>query len=243
MRKWTAVYENRLETYMKSRERILKAIRKVQNNDNSTIGTYPSLKNFTQVQFESSLEADFIRLLEFDLKVDRYVDQPIKIQYHDKSGKKRSYTPDFIVYFRDDPKKNGAYHCPLLVEVKSRSMIKKNWTELKPKFIAAMRYCDEVGWKFKIKTEKEIKTQFTENIKFLLPYMQEAPDYGLIEQVYYALGCLGDPTVRELISFYSTDPLNQAALVAPLWYLVGNQRVGCDLGKKLTANSKLWIMN
>ena len=243
MRKWTIVYENRLEKYMKSRERILKAVRKVKANGYSTIGVYPSVKNFQHVQYESSLEEDWIRLLEFDLQVDRYVEQPITIDYLDDTGEKRSYTPDFIVYFREDPNTGRLYHPPLLVEVKSRSLLKTKWKELKPKFLAAMRHCDTAGWKFKIKTEKEIKTQFTKNIKFLLPFMRTAPDYGQVEQIYFALEQLRDTTVRELTSFYSKDIMKQAELIPPLWFLVGNQKVGCDLGKKLTANSRLWIIN
>lgn len=243
MRNWTIVYENRLELHMKSREMILKAVRKIKPNSTSTTGSYSSLKNLAHIEFESSLEADFIRMLEFDLKVDRFVQQPVKIYYTDERGKKRSYTPDFIVYFKEDPMTNAPYHCPLLCEVKPRHLLKKYWKMLKPKFRAAMRHCSEVGWKFKIQTDKEIKTQFTKNIKFLLPFMKQTPDYGLIQKIQHALQSLRSSTPKELIRFYSKEVMNQAELVAPLWYLVGNQRVGCDLSGKLTMNTKIWLLD
>ncbi len=243
MRKWTLVFENKVETYLKSRETILRSIRKVQANGYSIVGSYPSVKNLRHVHYESTLEADFIRLLEFDLKVDRYVEQPVKINFKDEAGKSRVYTPDLLVYFKEDPDTRLPYHCPLLIEIKTRSLIKKNWKDLKPKFLEAMRYCDQVGWKFKIKTEKEIRTQFTKNVKFLLPYMRAAPDYGHVEQIYYALDQLGDASIKELTSFYSKDPMIQAQLIAPLWFLVGNLMVGCNLGEKLTANTRIWALN
>jgi len=227
---------------MKSRERILKSVRKVKTNGVTVVGNFASMKNFAPVQFESSLEADFARMLEFDLQVDKYVEQPVKINFRDAQGKKRTYTPDFLAYFAD--KDDGTpYHKPILYEVKYRSQIKKDWQKLKPKFVAAMRYCDEMGWKFVIRTEKEIKTQFTENIKFLLPYLRHTPDYSAIETVIHAINELKRSTPAEVISHYSKDYMRQAELVPALWFLVGARRIGCDLCNKLTMASKVWIIN
>lgn len=241
MRKWTIVYENRLEIYMKSRERVLKAMRTVKTNGVTVVGMFASEKNLASIQFESSLEADFIRMLEFDLNVDRFVEQPVRIKYKDSQGKARIYTPDFLAYFhdRDDGK---PYHVPILYEVKYRSHIKKDWKTLKPKLLAAMRYCDEMGWKFQIKTEIEIKTQYTENIKFIIPYTRQTPDYSTIETIMLALNTLKKSTPEEVISYYSKDYLRQAELVPALWFLIGSKRIGCDLTEKLTMTSKIWIL-
>src|SRR5437868_5438583 len=47
--------------------------------------------------FESSLERDFFILLDFDLNVDRYEEQPVRIEYRDGDGRLRTYTPDVLV--------------------------------------------------------------------------------------------------------------------------------------------------
>jgi hypothetical protein len=238
MRKVTVVYENPLEIHMKSRERLIKAQRKVKSNGKTVIGKFPSKLNGFPVQFESGLEDDFIAMLEFDRGVKEYFEQPVKITYMD-GGKRRTYTPDFLVYFKEN--KNSPPKKPILYEVKSRKHIKKNWRTLKPKFLAAMRYCDTQGWRFKIITEKEIKSQHTENIKFLLRYMQNSPDSASVETLQLAMQELGECTAAELISHYTKDFMRQADLVPAMWYMVGNNEIKCDLTQKITMATKLSI--
>jgi len=242
MRNWTIVYENPVEIILKSRQRVLKEMRKDKSNGTTVIRYFPGVRNLAAVQFESSLKADFIRMLEFDNLVDRFVEQPVKIKYVDSGGKKRTYTPDFIVYFTEN--EDGIiYQKPTLFEVSYRSQIKKDWQKLKPKFKAAIKYCDQMGWRFVIRTEKEIKTQFTENIKFLLPYLKHTPDYSTIETIILTLEELKESTPAEAISHYMKDYMRQAELVPALWFLIGSKRVGCDLSKKLTMSSKIWMID
>jgi len=47
--------------------------------------------------FESSLERDFLLLLDFDPEVVLYEEQPVTINYHDDQGRRRRYTPDVLV--------------------------------------------------------------------------------------------------------------------------------------------------
>lgn len=236
MRKVTVVYENALELHMKSRERLIKAQRKVKSNGKTVIGKYPSKVNGFTVQFESGLENDFIAMLEYNSQVKEYFEQPVKIMFTE-GGKKRSYTPDFLVHYKQQ--KNSPSVKPVLYEVKFRKHIKKNWKKLKPKFLAAMRHCDEKGWRFKIITEKEIQSQFTENVKFLLRFMTKSPDSADVETLQYAMKELGECTAAELISHYTKDFMRQADLVPAMWYLVGNKQLKCDLTQKLTMATKL----
>lgn len=240
---WALHFENKVETYLKSRETLLKKmdLEAVVYPKPSVTSASPS-DSIKPLRFGSSLKEDFVCLLEFDLKVDRYIEKPVTIIFHDDMGVQQVYTPDLLVFFKDDPEAEIPYHCPLLVDINSRPAIKKNWAKVKSKYLIAMRYCDAVGWKFKIRTEKEIRTQFTKNVKFLLPYMRIAPDHGPVQQIYYALGELGPSTISELTSFYSNDPMIQAELIRPLWFLVGNLMVGCNLGEKLTANTMIWAL-
>ena len=146
----------------------LKPVRKIGPGQNSLRGQIQSKKNETSHDFESALERDYLLLLEFDVNVARYVEQPVEIVY-EYEGKTRSYTPDVLVYYRDDLTPAKLYP-PMLIEIKYRKKLKDNWKELKPKFKAAIDYADSQGWKFKILTEVEIRNTYLENIKFLLPY-------------------------------------------------------------------------
>jgi hypothetical protein len=53
--------------------------------------------------FESSLERDFLLLLDFNPDVEFFEEQPVKIVYHDAKGRRRTYTPDVLVRYRTDP--------------------------------------------------------------------------------------------------------------------------------------------
>ncbi len=70
--------------------------------------------------FESTLERDFLMLLEFDKNVERFEVQPIKLEWTNDLGKPHSYTPDVLVYYCKGKKQIT------LFEVKYRDDIKKN---------------------------------------------------------------------------------------------------------------------
>jgi len=57
-----------------------------------------------------------------------------------------------------------------LCEVKYRKDLALQWPKLKPKIRAARKYAKNEGWEFKIFTEKEIRTPYLENIRFLWSY-------------------------------------------------------------------------
>jgi hypothetical protein len=117
--------------------------------------------------FESSLERDFLLLLDFDPDVEFFEEQPVKIVYHDASRRRRTYTPDVLVRYRTDPP--PARHTkPLLCEVKYRDDLRQHWTDYRPKFRAAGRYAQQRGWRFRLVTERHVRTPYLDNVKSLL---------------------------------------------------------------------------
>ena len=108
-------------------------VRNIGMGHTSLRGKLTSGKTNRQHKFESSLERDFLEIIDFDYKVLHYCEQPVTIEYK-VSGKTYYYTPDFIVYYTDKDIK------PLLCEIKYRKDLKKSWLELKPKFKAAIDY-------------------------------------------------------------------------------------------------------
>ena len=109
----------------------------------SVSGNYP-FKSEKTISFESTLERDFIVLMEFNPLVLDITEQPITIEYQNLNNRKASYTPDFKVDFLAESNIPSSY----IVEVKPRKFIKSNWVKLREKFKLATSYAKEHGYIF-----------------------------------------------------------------------------------------------
>jgi hypothetical protein len=210
-------------------------IRKIPKNYRNVTGIAAHSKAEGKAMFESTLERDFLMLLEFDKSVDSFEVQPIKLEWMNELDKPRSYTPDVLVYYSKGKRP------PTLFEVKYRDDIKKNWSVLKPKFKAAIRFCKENNWKFKLITEVEIRSAYLESVKFLLPFVRQGVanenDMMILDDKILELG---STSPKELLSSIYNDEWNQAALLPTLWYLIGTRQIQIDLTSKITMSSKIW---
>ncbi|WP_235584711.1 heteromeric transposase endonuclease subunit TnsA [Thiomicrospira sp. WB1] len=187
--------------------------------------------------FESTLERDFITTLEFDSKVTSFDVQPVQIEWFDKNGKRRSYTPDILV-----KRKTRSGEETVLVEVKYRSDLEKDWADLKPKLMAGLRYAKQRGWKFKIMTEVEIRTILLKNAKFLMPFIRRGADReGDMTLIDNKLKELRQSTPKALLEQLAYSDWDKAALLPTLWYLIGTKQIRCDLyGAQLNMNTPIY---
>jgi len=216
--------------------------RKIPRNHLHLTGLIASPKNPTQAAFEGTLERDFYILLDFRDDVLRFEAQPLTLKYVDAKGVVRPYTPDTLVTFRPDPV-TGKKPAKWLVEVKDRESIRKNWPAIKRKYRAARRLAKERGWRFSFMTEKEIRTPFLDNAKFLRSYRLRTPDLALREAILAALGTHREACVDELLAGLGLDPLKRAEAIATLWALVALGEIDCDLDAPLTMRTRLRISN
>lgn len=90
-------------------------VSKIPKNYRNVIDVHAPDKSIGDAQFESTLERDFLTLLEFHRDVGRFEVQPSTIQWEDENGKKRKHTPDVLVLFKKD-----INIVPWLCEVKYR---------------------------------------------------------------------------------------------------------------------------
>ncbi|WP_300320763.1 TnsA endonuclease N-terminal domain-containing protein [Idiomarina sp.] len=190
--------------------------------------------------FESTLERDFLTIIEFDTNVQSYDVQPVSIFWIDEKGKRRTYTPDVLVEFQAGKCSFSRFDV-ILCEVKYRSELQRKWADFKPKFKAAIKYAKLKGWRFKLVTEDEIRTPFMENARFLLPYLSESLDEShealLLEQLISLRECSVDALIKSIFN----DKWAQAELIHSLWWLIASRRVSTDLNKPLTMSSRIWI--
>lgn len=185
--------------------------------------------------FESSLEQDFLELLDFDANVSEVQVQPFSI-YHEENGRRRRYTPDVrATYLRPERQEVVVY------EVKYQDELRQDWSKFRPRFAAAYRHCREQGWRFKVVNEKHIRTQYLANVKFLRRFMRLSEQPLIVGQLLYTLKALGPTTPQALLAaaYWSNQP--RLLAIPVLWKLIGEGSLGCDLNSPLTMASPIWM--
>lgn len=181
--------------------------------------------------YESTLERDWLQVLDFDPTVRSLQVQPFTLHY-DFKGQSRRYTPDVKVTFSDDS--------VVVFEVKPREVLLGEWANLRHRFWAAMRHCRHNGWRFKVVTERDIRTAFWNNATFLRRYRNLPPNPAVEQMLLNSLIALGETTPQSLLAaaYWCSD--NRASAIPYLWKLVGTHRVGMCLSVPLTMQSVIW---
>lgn len=192
------------------------------------------------ITFEGTLERDFAELLDFSPRVRKIQSQPLSLHYPFR-GETRRYTPDFRVTYCDHRGEESRRQ--VLYEVKYLNELRDLRDELAPRFAAARTVCAELGWSFRVVTERYIRTPYLENVKFLRDFRTrtETGEHGVMLLERLATLRVSDPGELLAATFASKDRRMEG--VAILWKLVANRLIRCDLRQKLTMNSTLWVDN
>lgn len=204
-------------------------VRKVVPSHRSVTGSVPLFG-----KYESTLERDLMEILRFDPNVEKFTPQPATIEYVDVSGKTRKYTPDGLVVFKE----TFSLHIqPILFEVKYREDFRKDWRNLIRKFRAARSFSVMQGWRFVVFTEREIRTPYLANVKFLWQYLQRPVEQSVITHVLNILNDLGEADPELLLCALCSDAVNRAQFIPVIWYLVAVGLIDCDLNQPLTMHT------
>lgn len=207
-------------------------VRDISINSRSVTGIVPSFG-----KYESTLERDFMEILRFDPSIEHFTPQPLKVEYRDNGGRLCSYTPDGLITFKPAW---SSYAMPVLFEVKYRADFRKHWKELLPKFRAAKAYCLGKGWRFEVFTEREIRTAYLNNVKFLWPFRERSVAPELKTLILRTLGDLDEADPDFLLCALCSDSTNRARMIPVLWHLIATSAIGCDLTAPLTMRSRIW---
>jgi hypothetical protein len=211
-------------------------VRKIPKSYRTVTGISAARKAKGEARFESRLEHDFLTLLDFDPVVRVFEVQPVTIRWRDSRNKHRTYIPDCLVEYAEGIKP------PTLFEVKFRSDLWKHWDEHRAKFRAAVHYASCHAMRFTIITEKEIRTDYLNNVRFLLPFVRRGIQTPELEPIVMsALSSQGRTTPTLLVSSLSKDREQQAIYLPALWYLIGTFRVAVDLWAPMNMDSAIWL--
>lgn len=152
--------------------------RRVESSRGNLSGFYSSKKMGVTIQYEShTLELPCIYLLEHELKVYEYYDQPpsFPIRYI-VNGKRRghTYTSDYFIISEDFI---GWRECKTHNQMEKLSndhperycLAEKNTWDMPP----AREYAEQLGLSFQVWTDHEIDWTFQSNLEFLEDYYSE----------------------------------------------------------------------
>jgi hypothetical protein len=215
-------------------------VRTIPKNSRSLTGKVIEFRNHRAVSFESALERDFYVLLDFDPAVTDFEEQPVTIAYQDPVGARRTYTPDVLVHYRPEAQRD---HRPVLYEIKYRDDLRTHWQDYRSKFKAARRYARTQGWAFRLITEREIRTPYLKNAKFLRQYQDRKPDREDRHRLLARLAVQGETSPETLLASLSPDRWEHARLLPVLWWLIAIGEIGANLAVPLTMHSCIWSLD
>ena len=209
----------------------VKPVRKVKSSKVNRMAKIPIGDRV--VRAEGSLEPDYFSSLKHDPNVLAVVEQPVRIHYRDSKGKRRSYTPDALVTFRDGRK-------PQLVEVKPQHTLERKAEEFAERFEAARVYALERGWEFLTVTDTEIRTVEFENLEFLSMYRERRVDPLVVTRVLDQLLDVHKGRsipISTLLDGVARDDMERAHLIPVVWHLVAVKRLRMEFSEEITMSS------
>lgn len=244
-----SVQEQLLAFFTQGEEAMVQGVvRKVRENPFSVTARLSSGKLGRTVQAESLLEYDFMNILDFDPRVEKYGEQCLSVPWIDPSGREHHYTPDVLVKFTREARAKDARLGGTVFEVKPAEVLAESLAELKPKYRATMRSLRGTGVRFRLITDRQIDRVFAANVRFLLNYKVErfqngkspeemAMDAALLDTVWKLNGMT---TPQRVLDEFSQSFELRARLLTRLWYFVATCTLDADLVEPLTMNSTLW---
>ncbi len=193
------------------------------------------------ISFESLLERDFLETVDFDDAVVNVSEQPVRIWFVGKNGRRRSYVPDFLVKRQTQPEQSADTD-GYLFEIKYRDDLFAKWSDLKPKFKAARAWARERGYSFTILTEIEIRNAHLQNVRLLNQYRKLLPHPGIEEKLAAEAVITGEVSIKKLVNAtWSGSDDRQAAYAYVLRMIAVGRLNLVDMNENIHQNSKIWI--
>lgn len=220
--------------------------RRIRPSKCANTGFRSSRKNGRGAETESLLENDFLTLLEFDNRVERYDVQPVTLRWS-VDAEQFIYTPDVLVKYTESARCINPFLKPTLYEVKPHQVLQDNWDRFEPKFRYAISWARENDMRFKIVTDKRIRTPYLENAKFLLRFHAATfhmSTYDENREEWYVLNSLArfsESTPKALLLIMSEFKSRQAELIPWIWRLILEGKIETDLSRPLTMISQIRI--
>ena len=190
------------------------------------------------IDYESSLEHDFLELVAFDRTVTKVREQPVRMAFQDRRGRRHQYTPDFFVVHRSLP--DDRIPTSFLYEVKYRADLFRDWPNLKPKFLEARSFARDHDMVFRILTEVEIRGEYLRNVRVLNRHKHLPRDLGFEDRLTAKLVEMGETTPRALVDAAWNDEETRVRGAGYILRLIAIGDIVTDLTEPITMKSSIW---
>lgn len=191
-----------------------------------------TVRDGSQVWFESALERDLIIRLDFERAGRVLKSQPFTLEF-DFGRRRRHYTPDLLVEYAPNERR------PLeVIEVKFEVDLQDQLEENIPKFEAMRAYCASQSWDFIVLTERHIRADSrVENATFLRRYINAEHDRSHAAQLCSTLTQLKTATAENLLFHAFPEPADRPTALWALWALVAAGAITFDWTQPLLMKS------
>lgn len=211
----------------------MEQVRKIKPTRRSISGSLPF--NGKSIQYESSLERDFLISHTFREDVINIVAQPVKIPFI-RNGRTYPYTPDFFVEFDKESNK-----LPLIVEVKPKLEWQNNWREWSEKWKTAISFCKQNNYRFRIYDEDRIRHKALENINYLNRFRHFDCDDIEKNMILEHVKLRGSTTIDYLTARFYMGSLENKRGLKVIYHLLATKKLRCSLFEDLNAFTEIWV--
>ncbi|MEY2563562.1 MAG: hypothetical protein QOH88_1755 [Verrucomicrobiota bacterium] len=189
---------------------------------------------------EGPLEPLAMVLLRMDPEIERVLEQPVTIPWSDGEGNYH-YTPDLLIFFKPGLE-FGFGAKPWLVEIKTRSDLKKDRQNWRRKFREATRYARARGWIFKVITDRELKSPASQVATFLRHAVDLPRNPEISEGIMEALRTGGRTTPTRLLEAVFPDPSDRSRALRYVWSSLASNLIDGDTTRPLdAAKTEIWL--
>ncbi|MCF6207617.1 MAG: TnsA endonuclease N-terminal domain-containing protein [Sulfurovum sp.] len=202
---------------------------------------YFSFRGQKEIAFESRLEKDFLTSFAFSERVMDIDEQPFTLTYTTIEGKEAVYTPDFMVTFRPETLNPSTCDKTMIVEVKPREILKKDFCIYRERFKAMISYCRQNDMIFRIYDESRIHTDYFHNVTRIMRYRRYRYDPVERDTILDYVHTAGQVLVGMVPEIFGGTDTDKAEILGHVYHLLATKQLAADLTRPLNAQTEIWV--
>ncbi len=203
---------------------------------------YFSFRGMKEIAFESRLEKDFLTSFAFSDRVLDIEEQPFTLTYTNSQGRETVYTPDFMIVYRPETMNVSHFSKTMIVEVKPREVLRKDFCTFKDRFKAMISYCQQNDMIFKIYDESKIHTLYFDNITRIMRYKRYHYDPVERDTILNYVNATGQATVGLIPEIFGGTDMDKAEIIGHVYHLLATKQLLADLvTQPLGAETEVWV--
>ena len=181
---------------------------------------------------------DLLLLLEFSDLVLTVIENPICIEYLNRSGCQAYYTPPFLVHYKTNSRDyRDQEQSSCLLDVSNSNI------DSEPKYIAAQVWAQEEGYVFRVFGPKELNSVLATNVSFLNSNKSRILKKEIINKISNHLSCIGHSPIDHVVLSLSVTNSHKNEVFSHICALLSTRTIGCNMQSTITNKTIIWLNN